>query len=134
MHYNNIYLILSLLASVSASPVTKHAQRATNQFSYAAFGDSFAAGIGAGNFVTGSADERDNVCARMTGSYPSQVNNFIPERISTFDFLACSGDVLDNIDRQVGTLLGNQVNAASVSISGNDFGFANVVVCTPIHP
>ncbi|KAK2762050.1 hypothetical protein FQN54_001056 [Arachnomyces sp. PD_36] len=130
----NLSLILTLLASASASPIVEVSRRTTTPLSYAAFGDSFAAGIGAGNFYTGSEDERDNVCARMSGSYPSRTKDFLSSRMSAVDFAACSGDVLDNIDEQVNTLLGNQVDVASLSISGNDFGFGNVVqMCVYPH-
>ena len=93
----------------------------------AAFGDSYSAGIGAGRFYQGSTDNRDHICARMTGSYPVHLQKmFNPE--PSLDFLSCSGDVLDDIDTQVASLSGKKVDLATLSISGNDFNFANVVV------
>jgi hypothetical protein len=67
----------------------------------------------------------------MTSSYPAKLaNSFFRGMVSQFDFLSCSGDVFDDIDGQVAKLLGNLVDVASLSISGNDFNFGNVVVST----
>jgi lysophospholipase L1-like esterase len=110
------------------SPLSK---RIPGNFAYAAFGDSFSAGIGAGLFFEGSPDGLDNYCARMTSSYPAKLaNSFFRGMVSQFDFLSCSGDVLEFIDGQVAKLLGNLVDVASLSITGNDFNFGNVVVST----
>ncbi len=65
----------------------------------------------------------------MTGSYPAQLTAFLPQFFNRFDFLACSGDVLDNITAQIGFLGGDKYDAVSLSISGNDFLFGPVVVC-----
>lgn len=99
--------------------------------SFAAFGDSYSAGIGAGRFIKQSADGRDNACARMTGSYPFQLWQIDPfeSPFAWNDFYSCSGHVLDNIDDQVSRLDGKLVDSATLSISGNDFFFAKVVVC-----
>lgn len=65
----------------------------------------------------------------MTKSYPAQLENtFFQGKVSRFDFYSCSGDVLDNIDGQAAKLVGNKVDVATLSISGNDFNFGNVVV------
>ncbi|KAF9886547.1 hypothetical protein FE257_011319 [Aspergillus nanangensis] len=97
--------------------------------SFAAFGDSYSAGIGAGKFIVQSADGRDNACARMDGSYPYQLWQLSPfeERFPWRDFYSCSGDVMDNIDGQVARLQGRRTDFATLSISGNDFSFAPVV-------
>ena len=121
-----LFAILSmfLLEWAFASPVMKRIPR---NFAMAAFGDSYSAGIGAGRFFQGSADNRDNICARMTGSYPVHLQKmFYPE--PSLDFVSCSGDVLDDIDAQVASLLGKKIDLATLSISGNDFNFAKVVV------
>jgi|SRR5579862_3778182 len=150
-------LLLALLACVSASPLENRAATSSGgpepadtpepinpavglaasatavaiPTSYAAFGDSFAAGIGAGKFLSSSADGMDNACARFDGSYPWQYFQFLEQHFGTFtDFFACSGDVLDGIDAQVAKLNGKKVDVMTLSISGNDFGFGNIVVRT----
>jgi hypothetical protein len=47
---------------------------------------------------------------------------------SSFDFTACSGDVLDDIDGQVAKLAGRRVDLVTLAMGGNDFGFANITV------
>lgn len=121
-----LVLPIFLWTNALATPLSK---RIPESFAYAAFGDSFSAGIGAGNFFTGSSDEsNNNKCARMTQSYPAQLVDFFRGKVSNFDFLSCSGDVLDDVDGQVAKMLGNKVDVATLSISGNDFNFGNVVV------
>lgn len=126
--------LLALVACVSATPVERR-QTAMQNFhlptSFAALGDSFSAGIGSGKFLTSSADGSDNACGRMDGSYPWQLFNLKPfeEPLESFpDFYSCSGDIMDNIDGQVAKLNGKKVDAITLSISGNDFKFGDVVV------
>ncbi|KAI5457676.1 SGNH hydrolase-type esterase domain-containing protein [Mariannaea sp. PMI_226] len=109
------------------------------KFILAHFGDSFSAGIGAGNFLKDKTDDgpvgpghdlgRNNQCARMTGSYPNILaGGFNRDGLLTdWQFMSCSGDVMDNIDGQVAKMLGTRAHVATLSISGNDFNFASVV-------
>ena len=138
MHFQ-IYIAISLIGSLaSATPISSSPpeKRAFTQISYAALGDSFAAGIGAGTFLSddNSPDGRNNICARMSRSYPEFTKTFLSQRVTDYDFFACSGAVLANITGQVGTLLGHQPNAVSLSISGNDFKFGEVVVSNRSSP
>jgi hypothetical protein len=133
----NALFLLTLLACASANPVEKRQATTATALhlptSFAALGDSYSAGIGSGKFLTSSADGSDNACARMDGSYPWQLFNLQPfeEKLPSFpDFFACSGDVMDNIDGQVAKLGGKKVDVITLSISGNDFGFSNIVVRT----
>ena len=103
---------------------------------YAAFGDSYSAGIGAGLFVSGSGDGRDNACARMSDSYPYQLKKAYPSPFESpidpwREFYSCSGAVLDNIDGQLAQVSGRQFDVIVLSIGGNDFLFSKVVVCFP---
>lgn len=68
---------------------------------WAAIGDSYAAGIGAGKSL-GVAS-----CSRYDESYPSYINgeNGFGNLGQTFDFLACSGAKSPQIlEKQVGTM------------------------------
>jgi lysophospholipase L1-like esterase len=104
--------------------------------SYAALGDSYAAGIGAGTFTRGSIDGRDNPCARTNGAYPFVLAKSLgllekeSQRNLTgwTDFYACSGDELHNLDAQIKQMKGKRVDLITLSISGNDFLFGDVVV------
>jgi hypothetical protein len=70
-------------------------------------------------------------CLRQDGSYPTQLLEVIPGLLGQdqpFDFTACSGDVLDDIDAQVAKLTGRKFDLLTLTIGGNDFGFANIAV------
>lgn len=94
------------LAAFGASPV----QAATN---YVALGDSYSSGTGAGT------------CGRTTTAYPPL---YATKTGATLSFQACSGaktgDVLNN---QVGSLTAS-TNLVSITIGGNDAGFANILI------
>ncbi|KAF2111855.1 SGNH hydrolase-type esterase domain-containing protein, partial [Lophiotrema nucula] len=80
---------------------------------WAAVGDSYASGIGAGNNI-------DYSCSRYDNAYPNLINN--DERLSgqqIFEFKACSGAVTNDVAKQVDALSSNQ-DAITVSSGGND--------------
>ncbi|GLW46209.1 lipase 1 [Streptomyces sp. NBRC 14336] len=94
------------------------AQAATGP--YVALGDSYASGVGAGSYISSSGD-----CKRSTKAHPylwAAANS-----PSSFAFTACSGartgDVLAN---QMGPL-NSSTALVSISIGGNDAGFADVM-------
>lgn len=123
--------LLSLLTYVSATLIHTNTALQPSVFnlpkSYAALGDSFSAGLGSGFFLNKSADGSDIVCARQNGSYPTQLlelNPFVDDHPS-FEFTACSGDVLDDIDGQVAKLTGKKFDLITLTIGGNDFGFSD---------
>ena len=68
---------------------------------WAAIGDSYAAGIGAGNVV-------DKGCSRYDGSYANLVNVQLDEDTSSIDFtyVACSGAKIPDITAQANSLDG----------------------------
>ncbi|KAL2017482.1 hypothetical protein VTK56DRAFT_2078 [Thermocarpiscus australiensis] len=108
--------------SVNPSPVKN---------GWVSFGDSYAAGIGAGTPL----DTVDD-CKRGTGSYTAILNQII--RFSSnvpsehWQPLACSGETAEQFLEGQGT---NQLSLwtptdsdlATVSYTGNDLGFANIV-------
>ncbi|MFG3254996.1 SGNH/GDSL hydrolase family protein [Streptomyces sp. NPDC048172] len=86
--------------------------------SYVALGDSYSSGVGAGDYESGD-------CKRSANAYPklwSAANS-----PASFDFTACSGartsDVLSN---QLGPL-NDGTGLVSISIGGNDAGFADAM-------
>jgi lysophospholipase L1-like esterase len=119
-------LLLTISAVASANPVRPHHLPRN----YAAIGDSFSAGLGSGAFIKNSRDGRDLECIRQDGSYPSQLSKIIPfsKHNSSFEFTACSGDKLDDIDGQVANLtaLHTKFDLITLTIGGNDFGFGDI--------
>ncbi|MDT0444625.1 SGNH/GDSL hydrolase family protein [Streptomyces johnsoniae] len=88
---------------------------------YVALGDSYSSGVGAGSYDGGSGD-----CRRSTVAYPELWAD--ANAPASFDFTACSGarttDVLDN---QLGPLDAG-TTLVSISIGGNDAGFADTML------
>jgi hypothetical protein len=87
---------------------------------YVALGDSYSSGVGAGGYIGSSGD-----CKRSTKAHPYLWA--AAHSPSTFDFTACSGartgDVLAG---QLGPL-GSATGLVSISVGGNDAGFADVM-------
>lgn len=87
---------------------------------YVALGDSYSSGVGADSYISSSGD-----CLRSTKSYPYLWA--AAHSPSSFAFTACSGartgDVLAG---QLGPL-NSSTGLVSISIGGNDAGFADVM-------
>lgn len=111
----SLFLGLTTLTSGVASASTTDAAA-----SYVALGDSYSSGVGAGDYDSGSGD-----CKRSANAYPqlwAAANS-----PSSFDFTACSGAVTDDvIANQLGPL-DSSTTLVSISIGGNDAGFADAM-------
>ncbi|MEU0808602.1 SGNH/GDSL hydrolase family protein [Streptomyces sp. NPDC005970] len=87
---------------------------------YVALGDSYSSGVGSGSY-----DSASGSCKRSTKAYPALWA--AAHAPSSFNFTACSGaktgDVLNN---QLGPL-SSSTGLVSISIGGNDAGFADVM-------
>ena len=87
---------------------------------YVALGDSYASGVGAGNYTSSSGS-----CDQSTNAYPQLWDG--ANAPSSFSFEACSGatttDVLDN---QLSPL-SSSTSLVSITIGGNDVGFSSVM-------
>jgi lysophospholipase L1-like esterase len=107
----------AMLALTGLTGGTAIAQEAA-AVNYVALGDSYSSGVGAGNYEGGS-------CKRSTRAYPhlwADANG-----ASSFNFTACSGAVTqDVINSQLGPL-NSSTTLVSVSVGGNDAGFANAM-------
>ncbi|MBV6703388.1 SGNH/GDSL hydrolase family protein [Kitasatospora aureofaciens] len=87
---------------------------------YVALGDSYSAGVGAGNYLGDSGS-----CKRSANAYPYLWQS--ANSPSSFSFVACSG-------ARTGDVLNNQISAlnsgttlVSITIGGNDAGFASTM-------
>ncbi|MCT7355732.1 SGNH/GDSL hydrolase family protein [Streptomyces sp. 15-116A] len=124
MRRSRLVLFLSsfLLAVATAltGATTAHASQPAADGGYVALGDSYSSGVGAGSYISSSGD-----CKRSTKAFPylwAAANS-----PSSFDFTACAGartgDVLHG---QLGPL-STATGLVSISIGGNDAGFADVM-------
>ncbi|MEU6539877.1 SGNH/GDSL hydrolase family protein [Streptomyces sp. NPDC047000] len=87
---------------------------------YVALGDSYSSGVGAGSYISSSGS-----CDRSTNAYPYLWN--AAHSPSSFSFLACSGATTDDVlAGQLGSL-SSSTSLVSISIGGNDAGFADVM-------
>ncbi|MEU5659822.1 SGNH/GDSL hydrolase family protein [Streptomyces sp. NPDC047737] len=111
----------ALLALALASvPVTAaQATTAADEVNYVALGDSYASGTGAGNYS-------DALCTRSRNAYPAlwaEAND-----PASFSFVACGGaKIPDVLDDQV-SALDEDTTLVSLSIGGNDSGFASTML------
>lgn len=86
---------------------------------YVALGDSYSAGNGAGNYISSSGD-----CHRSNSAYPAL---YAAAHGNPLTFNACSGAVTgDVINNQLGGL-NSSTGLVSITIGGNDAGFANIM-------
>lgn len=87
---------------------------------YVALGDSYSSGVGAGSY-----DSASGACKRSTKAYPALWA--AAHSPSSFAFTACSGAKTgDVLSSQLGPL-NSATGLVSISIGGNDAGFASVM-------
>ncbi|KAF5856227.1 hypothetical protein ETB97_007680 [Aspergillus alliaceus] len=93
---------------------------------FAAIGDSYSAGIGAGEVLKGDDNAR---CSRYDPSYPSIMNRDVRMGGSAaheFTYLSCSGDESPAIWEQA-KKLDKDYDLITISAGGNDLGFSDIV-------
>ncbi|WEH19125.1 SGNH/GDSL hydrolase family protein [Streptomyces sp. VNUA24] len=116
------YLTSLLLAAGAAltGAATAHASQQAAATGYVALGDSYSSGVGAGSYLSSSGD-----CKRSTKAYPylwAAANS-----PSSFHFTACSGARTGDVLANQLAPLGPGTGLVSVSVGGNDAGFADVM-------
>ncbi|MGH4030826.1 SGNH/GDSL hydrolase family protein [Actinomycetota bacterium Odt1-20B] len=116
-------LLLSVVFALTGAAAAHAAEESGQQAAatgYVALGDSYSSGVGSGSYDSGSGN-----CKRSTKAYP--VLWAAAHSPASFSFTACSGartgDVVAN---QLGPL-GSGTGLVSISIGGNDAGFADVM-------
>jgi lysophospholipase L1-like esterase len=86
---------------------------------YVALGDSYASGVGAGDYLA------DDGCYRSANAYPSQAAPALGERLW---FEACSGaKIEDVVADQLGHLYPVNTEHVTIGVGGNDAGFSSVL-------
>lgn len=115
--------VIVAAASMAIVGVPASAAPAALADNYVALGDSYASGTGAGSYGNSGS------CKRSANSYPQLWTN--SHGAASFAFVACSGaETADVLNNQVGAL-GAGTTLATISIGGNDAGFADVMItCT----
>ena len=121
MHLSRFFKVSTVIAALVAMPVLATGSAVADERaaeSYVALGDSYSSGVGAGDY-------QDDDCKRSNNAFPvlwSDANS--PD---SFDFTACSGAKTgDVVNNQLGPL-SSSTSLVSVSVGGNDAGFAGVM-------
>jgi len=113
------FALAAATAAAAALSLVLTAAPASAAVSYVALGDSYASGLGAGNYSGGS-------CDRSSGAYPQLWAN--ANHPASFAFVACSGaTTTDVINNQI-SALSSATTLVSVTIGGNDVGFENIMI------
>lgn len=110
-----------LLGAVLALTGAGAAQAAeTAALDYVALGDSYSSGVGSGSYDSASGD-----CKRSTKAFPVLWKN--ANAPSSFAFTACSGARTGDVTANQLGPLSAATDLVSVTIGGNDAGFADVM-------
>ncbi|MFI6643364.1 SGNH/GDSL hydrolase family protein [Streptomyces sp. NPDC050504] len=119
--FSSSLLLGAALALTGASTAQADQQAPSAQaVDYVALGDSYSSGVGAGNY-----DSASGGCKRSTRAYP--VLWAAANSPSSFAFTACSGARTGDVKaNQLGPLNAG-TDLVSISIGGNDAGFADVM-------
>ncbi|KAH8590524.1 SGNH hydrolase-type esterase domain-containing protein [Bisporella sp. PMI_857] len=92
---------------------------------WAAIGDSYSAGIGAGKKIADSGS-----CARYDNSYPVLINSYelMPDDpVPAFEYLACSGATTPEVLANQSSKLTDSYDLITVSTGGNDVGLKDIL-------
>jgi GDSL-like Lipase/Acylhydrolase family len=129
--------ILLILGVVLAVTCSEAAHGATRPLTAVAIGDSYASGEGAiGGGWLNAACHRSALAGPQDAA--ARLSTLRPTSFSSF---ACSGATTAAITGQLGALPGGRIDALTISMGGNDIGFAGIVMscmapteCTPLDP
>ena len=112
-------LLLGALLALTGTGVA-HADQSLQSADYVALGDSYSSGVGAGSYDSASGD-----CKRSTRAYPALWA--AANSPSSFAFTACSGARTGDVTASQLGPLNSSTDLVSISIGGNDAGFADVM-------
>jgi lysophospholipase L1-like esterase len=114
------FLCTTLLVALAIAVVFTAAGAAgTTTWNYVAMGDSYSSGVGTGSYTL------DSACKRSVYAYPYLFTQ--KHTMGSFSFVACSGaKTTDLIAKQLPSLSAT-TNLVTVTIGGNDIGFASLI-------
>jgi lysophospholipase L1-like esterase len=116
-HRRPLFLVVAVAAAFTAMFTSPAAAATVN---YVALGDSYSAGVGAGSYISSSGS-----CSRSTNAYSQLWAN--ANHPASYTSVACSGATsVDLVNSQV-SALSSATTLVSVTIGGNDVGFASVM-------
>lgn len=110
---------LAALVAVAGPLVAAAAPATSAAPSYVALGDSYSSGTGTRSYISDGT-----TCQRSTLAYPSLIS---AARGYALDFRACSGATVPDVSRIQLSALSAATAYVSISVGGNDAGFADVL-------
>lgn len=119
MKFPRLVFSAACAVTVSAAMLGTAASASAAGANYAALGDSYSSGTGAGSY------DLDSNCQRSSNAYPAKwAASHAP---ASFKFAACSGaTTADVLNSQLGGL-NSSTSLVSITIGGNDAGFSSVM-------
>lgn len=116
--FSSSFVLAGALALTGAG--VANADQAAQSVDYVALGDSYSSGVGAGSYDSSSGN-----CKRSTKAYPALwAARSAP---ASFIFAACSGARTGDVVSGQLTKLSAATDLVSVTVGGNDAGFADVM-------
>jgi len=117
-------LVVSLVANAAAAAtlVAPGAPAVAAPPSYVALGDSYSSGVGTRSYI-----DDGTACRRSTYAYPSLI---AAARGYALTFRACSGARVADVTNTQLSALGSTTAYVTISVGGNDAGFADVLDST----
>lgn len=112
-------LLLTVALVLTGASAAQAAQQAES-LDYVALGDSYSSGVGAGNY-----DSASGACKRTPRAYPALWA--AAHSPSTFAFTACSGARTGDVTAGQLAPLTPSTDLVSLTVGGNDAGFADVM-------
>lgn len=116
----SLALFLAAALSALALPFGLPAGASAATVTYAALGDSYSSGLGADDY-----DLASGICLRGRHAYPVLWAAAHPVR--SFSFIACAGATTDTVRSGQLAVLSPATTLVTISVGGNDIGFAGVV-------
>ncbi len=107
------------LAAALAAPGAATPPAAAAAPAYVALGDSYSSGTGTESYVADGTE-----CLRSTSAFPSLL---AAQRGYALNFRACSGATIPDVTTAQLGALGTTTSLVTVSVGGNDAGFADVL-------
>ena len=119
MRQRAILAALTTVAATAAAIAFTATSAQAAGANYAALGDSYSSGLGAGNYGSSGS------CDRSSGAYGQLWAN--ANSPSAFDFAACSGAKTTDVVNTQAPTLSSATTLVSITIGGNDVGFSSVM-------
>ena len=125
-HSRLISVSISAAAAIGVLLATATPASAASSVHYVALGDSYSSGVGAGSYIasSGSCDRSPNAYSALWATAHAP---------ATYASVACSGATTTTVINSQLSALSASTTLVSMTIGGNDVGFANIMETCALH-